>query len=254
MKLKALVTGASSGIGKELAKQLAHQGYDLVLVARDEKNLKLVQSEIEEIGRKAEIISMDLTQEHKIRELYEKNPEVDLLVNNAGFGDCGEFTQTSLEKELAMIKTNITAYHMLTKMYLTSMIKKDQGKILNVASIAGFMPGPLMATYYATKSYVVRLSEGIREELKKQKSHVQISILCPGPVNTNFNQVANVKFHLREANSSKIASYTIKKLEKGKFYIIPGLDTKIIKWGSHFLPTNWIAKIAYQVQQKKLKA
>lgn len=253
MKLKALVTGASSGIGKELAKHLANQGYDLILVARDEKNLKLVKSEIEKIGRKAEIVTMDLTEEENIRKLYEKFPNVDLLINNAGFGDCGEFTQTSLEKELAMIKTNITAYHMLTKLYLPNMVKKDQGKMLNVASIAGFMPGPLMATYYATKAYVVRLSEGIREELKKQKSHVQISILCPGPVNTNFNQVANVKFHLREADSSKIASYTIKQLEKGKFYIIPGIDTKIIKWGSHIFPTSWIAKIAYCVQRKKLE-
>ena len=151
-----------------------------------------------------------------------------------------------------MIKTNIIAYHILTKLYLKDMMKKDSGKILNVASIAGFMPGPLMATYYATKNYVVKLSEAIREELNKAKSHVQISILCPGPVNTNFNNVANVKFHLREANSMDIAKYAIKKLEKGKFYIVPGIDIKLGKIGAKFAPTNLVSKVSYMVQKRKL--
>ena len=126
------------------------------------------------------------------------------MVNNAGFGDCGNFTKTSLDKEISMINTNIVAYHILMKLYLIDMKAKGSGKILNVASIAGFMPGPLMSTYYATKAYIVRISESIREELKKEKSNVQISILCPGPVSTNFNKVANVKFHMREANSMQV--------------------------------------------------
>ena len=156
-------------------------------------------------------------------------------------------------KELNMIKTNIIAYHILTKLYLIDMKKKNSGKILNVASIAGFMPGPLMATYYATKAYVVRLSEAIREELKKDKSNVQISILCPGPVDTNFNKVANVKFNLKEANSQDIANYAIKKLEQGKFYIIPGAGVKIAKFGVRLLPTLLISKMTYKVQQRKLE-
>lgn len=169
-----------------------------------------------------------------------------------GFGDCGSFTNTNLEKEMNMIKTNIVAYHILTKLYLIDMKKRNSGKILNVASIAGFMPGPLMATYYATKAYVVRLSEAIREELKKEKSNVQISILCPGPVNTNFNKVANVEFHAREASSEEVAKYAINKMLKGKFYIVPGLDIKITKLGAKLLPTTLMSKMAYNVQERKL--
>ena len=151
-----------------------------------------------------------------------------------------------------MINTNITAYHILTKLYLIDMKKQNKGKILNVASIAGFMPGPLMSTYYATKAYIVRLSEGIREELKKEHSNVQISILCPGPVATNFNKVANVKFHMREANSKEIAKYAIKKLEQGKFYIIPGIDIKMAKLGAKIMPTPIISKITYMIQKRKI--
>ena len=115
------------------------------------------------------------------------------------------------------------------------------------------MPGPLMATYYSTKAYVVRLSESIREELRKEKSKVQISILCPGPVNTNFNNVANVKFHMREASSYEVAKFAIKKLLKGKFYIIPGLDVKTGIFFSHFVPSSFVAKITYMVQKRKLE-
>ena len=178
---------------------------------------------------------------------------MDILINNAGFGDCGNFTHTDLNKELTMIKTNIIAYHILTKLYLVDMKAKNSGKILNVASIAGFMPGPLMATYYSTKAYIVRLSESIREELKKEKSNVQISILCPGPVNTNFNNVANVRFHMREANSYSVANFAIKKLLNGKFYIVPGLDVKLGIFFSHFVPCSFVAKITYRVQKRKLE-
>ena len=249
--MKALITGASSGIGKDMARILAQKNYELVLVARDVKKLEETKNELKEIT-KVEIISTDLSNEENCKELYKKVQNIDILINNAGFGDCGNFTKTSLEKDLNMIKTNIIAYHILTKLYLIDMKAKNQGKILNVASIAGFMPGPLMATYYATKNYVVRLSEAIREELKKEKSNVQISILCPGPVETNFNKVANVKFNLREANSMNVAKYAIKKLEKGKFYIVPGIDIKIAKIGAKIIPTNIIAKFAYMAQKKKI--
>ena len=132
-------------------------------------------------------------------------------------------------------------------------MQRNRGKILNVASIAGFMPGPLMSTYYATKSYVVRLSESIREELRKENSKVQISILCPGPVDTNFNKVANVKFHMREANSQKVANYAIKQVQKGKFYIIPGIDVKFAKIGAKIAPASIVSKITYKIQKRKLQ-
>ena len=216
--MRALVTGASSGIGRDIAKILGKKGYDLVLVSRDKLKLEKVAKEI---NGNVNIITKDLTDEQACKNLYEQEPNIDLLVNNAGFGDCGEFTKTDLDKEIKMIETNVIAYHILMKLYLKDFVKKDSGTILNVASIAGFMPGPLMSTYYATKAYIVRISEGIREELKHRKSNVKISILCPGPVATNFNEVANVKFHLREANSMDVAKYAIEKLQKGKFYIVP---------------------------------
>lgn len=249
--MKALITGASSGIGKDMARTIAQKGYELTLVARDEKKLEETKKELEKIT-KTEIISMDLSSEENCKDLHKQVKDIDILINNAGFGDCGNFTKTNLEKEIKMIETNIIAYHILTKLYLIDMKAKNQGRILNVASIAGFMPGPLMATYYASKNYVVKLSEAIREELKKEKSKVQICILCPGPVETNFNKVANVKFNLREANSMKVAKYAIKKLEKGKFYIVPGLDVKIAKIGAKIIPTNIIAKFAYMAQKRKL--
>ncbi len=248
--MKVLITGASSGIGKDMARILAKKADELVLVARDISKLEEVKNELEK-DAKIEIISMDVSKEENCKEIHNQVKNVDILINNAGFGECGNFTKTSLEKDINMIKTNIIAYHMLTKLYLTDMKEKNSGKILNVASIAGFMPGPLMATYYATKNYVVKLSEGIREELKKEHSKVQISILCPGPVKTNFNKVANVDFHLREANSMDVAKYAIKKLDKGKFYIVPGIDVKIARIGAKILPANIISKFSYMAQKRK---
>ena len=251
--MKILITGASSGIGKDMAKVLNKEGNELILIAKNKEKLEKVKEELEKTNNaKIEIISKDISKEENCIEIYEQNKDIDILINNAGFGDCGNFTKTSLEKEINMINTNIIAYHILTKLYLKAMKEKNSGKILNVASIAGFMPGPLMATYYATKAYVVRLSEAIREELKKEKSKVQISILAPGPVNTNFNNVANVKFHMREANSMQVAKYAIKKLEKGKFYIIPGLDIKIAKIAVKLFPTTLISKVNYKIQERKV--
>ena len=246
--MKALITGASSGIGKDFAKILASKGYDLVLVARDEERLKELEKEL---NTNVKIISMDLSNVENCKKLHAENPDIDLLINNAGFGDCGNFTHTSLDKEISMINTNIVAYHTLTKLYLIDMKKVNKGHILNVASIAGFMPGPLMSTYYATKSYVVRLSEGIREELNKEKSNVKISILCPGPVKTNFLSVANVRFNIREADSYKVAKYAIDHLSR--FYIIPGIDIKFARLGAKLFPSSLVAKVTYMIQKKKLQ-
>ena len=250
----AVITGASSGIGRDMARVLAKKGHNLVLVARDERKLNELAEELKkENNIEIQVISIDLSIEQNCIELHKSVKDVDILINNAGFGDCGDFTKTSLETELAMIKTNVIAYHILTKLYLIDFKKKNRGKILNVASIAGFMPGPLMSTYYATKSYVVRLSESIREELKQEKSNVKISILCPGPVDTNFNKVANVKFHLREANSMKVAEYAIHKLENGKFYIVPGFDIKLARFFAKITPNNVLSKITYRIQKRKIQ-
>lgn len=246
--MKALITGASSGIGKDFAKILAAKGYDLVLVARDEEKLKELQKEL---NVNVKIVSMDLSNIENCKKLHAENPDIDILINNAAFGDCGNFTHTSLDKELSMINTNIVAYHTLMKLYLIDMKKLNKGHILNVASIAGFMPGPLMSTYYATKSYVVRLSESIREELNREKSNVKISILCPGPVNTNFLSVANVKFNIRQADSYNVAKYAINHLNK--FYIVPGIDIKLAKLGAKIFPSSLVAKVTYMIQKKKVQ-
>ena len=248
--MKALVTGASSGIGRDIAKELSKRGYDLILVARNVERLEEVKKQIQ---TKAEIVSMDISKEENCEKLFQDYKDIDILVNNAGFGDCGHFEETSLDKDIQMIKTNIIAYHILTKLYLKEMIKNNNGKILNVASIAGFMPGPLMATYYSTKAYIVRLSEAIRTELKKQKSKVKISILCPGPVNTNFNKVADVEFAIKGLSSEYVAKYTVKKFLNGKFYIIPGLSIKFAKIGAKIAPTNLVSKVSYKMQRRKLK-
>lgn len=245
-KMKALVTGASSGIGRDIARELSKKGYELILVARDLDKLKKVKSEMQ---TPVETVSMDLSKLENCRRLYETYPQIDLLVNDAGFGDCGYFTDTSLEKEVQMIRTNIIAAHTLMKLYLTNMKKRDSGVILNVASLVGFLPGPLMATYYATKAYLIRLSEAIREELKKEHSQVQISLLCPGPVHTNFNRVANVQFLIKGFSSEYVAQYAVNKLSKGKFYIVPGPKAQLAKALFKLLPTAFTAKCAYAIHK-----
>lgn len=248
--MKALITGASSGMGRDMAKILSQKGYDLILVARDEKKLEEVKKQLK---AETKIVVMDISKEENCKKLYEENKDIDILINNAGFGDCGHFEETSLDKDIQMIHTNIIAYHILTKLYLKEMIKKDSGKILNVASIAGFMPGPLMTTYYSTKNYVVRFSESIREELRRKKSKVQISILCPGPVDTNFNKVADVEFALKGLSSEYVAKYAINKFLKGKFYIVPGWKIKLARIGAKLAPASFVAKISYNMQKKKIR-
>lgn len=247
--MKALVTGASSGIGRDIAKELSKRGYDLILVARNLEKLNELKSELK---TNSETVEMDVSMPENCKLLHEKYKDIDILVNNAGFGDCGYFSSTNLEKEIQMINTNIIGYHVLTKLYLQDMKKRNSGKILNVASIAGFMPGPLMATYYSTKSYVVRLSESIREELRREKLNIQISILCPGPVNTNFNKVADVQFALKGLSSDYVAKYAVEKLFKGKFYIVPGWKIKLAKFGAKIAPSNLSARISYKMQKRKI--
>ena len=246
--MRALITGASSGIGRDMARELNKMGYDLILVSRDITKLEELKNTLK---GNVEVIAMDLSEEENCIKLHEKEANIDILINNAGFGTFGNFTETELEKELSLIDTNIKAVHILTKLYLKDMMKKNEGHILNVASIAGFMPGPLMCAYYASKAYVIRLSEGIREELKKQKSKVKISLLCPGPVDTNFNNVAGVKFKLPSYTSEHVAKYGIEKMFKNKFIIMPGLKIRLTRYLAKISPNNITTKIVYMMQERK---
>ena len=300
----ALVTGASSGIGRDMSRYLYSLGYSIVIVARDENKLEELKQELEKretnitssvenikksnnklesnvknniniynnkhiedssfidknklddsIKKKQQIIviSEDLSKAENCKKLYEKTKhiKIDLLVNNAGFGVFGYFSETDLEKEINLINTNITAVHILTKLYLRDMISRNKGHILNVASIAGMEPGPLMAAYYASKAYVIRLSRAINKELKKQKSSVKISILCPGPVDTNFNNVAKVVFKAPSMPSEKVAKYGIDKAIKGKLIIIPGILNKSVRFFSKIVPDCILEEVAYHIQRRK---
>lgn len=246
--MRVLITGASSGIGRDMAREFAKRKYELVLVARNEEKLKELQKELDV---KTEIIIADLSIEENCKKVYEQARDIDILVNNAGLGVFGDFTLTNLDKELNLIKTNIVAVHILTKLYLQDMCKKNSGKILNVGSIAGCMPGPLMAAYYSSKSYVVKLSESLREELKKKKSAVKISVLMPGPVRTNFDNVADVKFQVHSLSSEYVAKYTVDKFLKNKFYIVPGVLMKIARFFAKITPNFIVAKVTYHMQKKK---
>lgn len=248
--MKALITGASSGIGLSIAKYLATKKYELILVARNKEKLEQIQKTL---PTKVTIVVADLANEQKVKELYIliKKENIDILVNNAGFGLFGDFTETDLNKELEMIDTNIKAVHILTKFILRDMEKKQSGYILNVASSAAFRPGPLMSTYYATKSYVYQLSEALYYEQKIKKTNVQVSVLCPGPVDTNFNNVAGVNFAVKPLSSSYVAKYAIDSMFKGKMLIIPGFKMKCAKFFSRFASDKLLLKIIYKIQKRK---
>lgn len=246
--MKALITGASSGIGKDMAEYLGEKGFDLIIVGRDIEKLKEVKHKVK---TNVEVITIDLSVEENCIELYNKVKDVDILINNAGFGTFGKFNETNIETEIKMIKTNITAVHILTKLFLKDMVKKNSGYILNVASIAAFLPGPLMATYYSTKSYVLRLTQGIQEELKKQKSNVKLSVLCPGPTETNFLKRAGVAFSTKSVSSKYVARYGIDQMLKGKKLIVPTFKIKCTRFLCKFVPDTILAKFAYKIQKKR---
>lgn len=250
--MRALITGASSGLGRDFAFKLAELKYDLILVSRDINKLESIQSKIKNVD--VQIISLDLSEKQNVYKLYEKfKGEVDLLINNAGYGECGFFSKLDLENDINMINLNVVALHMLTKLFLKDFISKDSGQILNVSSLAAFEPGPLMATYYSTKSYVYNLTMAIYEELRREKSKVKISVLCPGPVNTNFNKRAHVNFSVKPLTSDYVTSYALKKLKKNKLLIIPSIKMKLSVFFVRFLPRKLLLRIIYNIQERKIK-
>ena len=250
--MKALITGASSGIGREIALYLSDLGYDIIVVARNNQALKDLQREVK---TKVEIVKMDLTDREnvwRLHEMYKREP-IEVLVNNAGFGLYGLVTETDLEKDLELIDLNITALHMLTKLFLADMKKRNLGYILNVSSIAGFLSGPLMAEYYASKNFVLSYSKAINKELKKEGSEVHISALCPGPTKTNFNKVAKVEFKAKPYSAEYVAEYGINKMFEEKAVIVPGLKMKLVHLASKILPSSVTSEFAYEIQKRKRK-
>jgi len=246
--MKALITGASSGLGREMAYYLNDLGYDLVLIGRDLSGLKETEKNCH---TKVKIIKIDLSQEKEVIKLFEDNKNIDFLINNAGFGLFGNFYETDLDKELEMINVNIKAVHILTKLYLKEFVNLDKGIILNVSSVAGFWPGPQLSTYYGTKSYVTKQAMAIYQELKNIKSNVKISVLCPGPFDSKFNKTAGTNFNNGGITAKEIAKIAIDQTLKGKLVITPETKWKILLFFAKFIPSKTIMSFISNFQNKK---
>ena len=248
--MKALVTGASSGIGRDIARALVCRGWDVILVARRADRLMELKKEL---GKHASCVRCDVSHYDECLKLHEvlQNEDIEMLVNCAGFGLCGFFTETSLEKEMEMIDTNIKAVHILTKLFLQDFVSRKKGYILNVASVAGFFAGPKMATYYATKNYVCSLTGAIREEMRQRNLDIKVSALCPGPVDTEFNDVADVKFSSKPVSARFVAEQALDGVMKGKMYIVPSFKIKTVKFCKRLMPEGLSTQICYRFQKKK---
>lgn len=247
----ALITGASSGIGEELAKYLAKRGFNLILTARRKERLDEIKQNITKNHNiKVKTLAFDLSRKEDCFSLYNevKKLNIDILINNAGFGLFGKFTETNLHRELEMIDVNIRAVHILTKLFVQDFAQRNYGFILNVSSIAGFMAGPLMATYYASKNYVTQLTRAVGQELKKDKKNVYIGILCPGPVDTEFNKVAGAQFAVGGVSASYVARYAVSEMFKGNTVIIPNAGIKALAMATKIAPSKLALKAAYFAQ------
>ena len=250
--MKALVTGASSGIGYDMSCYLASKNIDLIVVARRKDRLESIKEKYPNVSIR--VIEMDLSEYKNLSSLVEKvkDEDIDILINNAGFGLFGTFDKTDIDTEMKMIDVNIRAVHYLTKVFLKQFIKKDRGYILNVASSAGFMAGPKLSTYYATKNYCLRISQAIYQELKEMNSKVHISVLCPGPVDTEFNTVAHGEFKTKAATSEYVAKYAIDQMFKNKLIIIPTIKMKLAIFFIRFVPTKLLLGITSSIQERKI--
>ena len=243
----ALITGASSGIGLELAKIFASHKYNLILVARREERLREIAQKLESHNVSVEIIPLDLSEPDASRQLFEevqkRDWSVDILINNAGFGLEGPFRETEWAKEDEMIRLNILTLTGLTKYFMRPMVEQGKGKILNVASTAAFLPGPYMSVYYASKAYVLSFSKALAYEIKD--TGVTVSVLCPGPTKTEFQDRAGVQNstlfsgkRMPISTASEVAKAGFDGLMKGKTVIIPGLLNKVGAIGSRFSPSS----------------
>lgn len=257
MKRKtALITGASSGIGLEFARLFARDGYDLVLIARRINELEKLKTELEmESKVSVKVIQKDLADPTSVQEIYEElqHTEIDVLVNNAGFGYVGNFAETDWDVYNSMMNVNIDALVYLTRLILPGMVKRGSGRILNVASTAAFQPGPLMAVYYATKSFVVSFSQAIATEL--EGSGVTVTCLCPGPTVSGFQDTAGMKRskimkYLKFASSNDVALYGYRAMAEGKRLAIHGFVNRVFVCLVKFIPTIFVLKLIRYLNKK----
>ncbi len=257
----ALITGASSGIGYELTKLFAGDGYNLVLIARSQSKLEEIASILtKEFSITVKVIAKDLSlatsPEEIWQELQSQGYTIDILVNNAGFGTYGLFLETQLQSELNMMQLNMVTLTHLTKLFLPEMVARQQGKILNIASTAAFQPGPLMAVYYASKAYVLSFSEALANEL--QNTGVSVTVLCPGPTESGFQAKANMENSKLFKNqpimdASKVASIGYRALFNNKTVVISGWKNKLLALSIRFAPRNLVTKIVRNIQQEAQK-
>ena len=252
-----LITGGSSGIGFELAKLFVAAKYNVVLVARDitalNKSAALLQTDSVFVKTLSKDLSLPESPQEIYNELLDENIEIDILINNAGFATYGPFIETNLEKELDELQVNIIALTHLTKIFVKDMVKRNTGKILNIGSTAAFLPGPLMAVYYASKAYVVSFSEALASELSN--TNITVSVLCPGPTNTGFVKRAQAEksrlFHGKNGDPKNVAATAFKDFMNGKTLIIPGFQNKVLVMLARLLPMYISARIVKYSQQSE---
>ncbi len=245
--MKALITGASSGIGAEIAKQLSDMGYETILVARRKDRLLSLAKTLK---TKAQIVEADLSDIDVLSAIPQKYPDIDILVNNAGLGVFGEFTDTAFDKESQMLDVNIRAMHFLMKKYIPLM-EQSRGKILNVASSAAFFSGPLLSSYYASKAYVLKLSSAVREELRRKNVPVSITVFCPGPVKTEFGDVSGCNDGKGAMTPEEAAKKAIRGMLKGKRIVVPTFLTKCTHLIAKILPESISVRMVYNIQKAK---
>lgn len=248
----ALITGATSGIGEEFAKRFAKKGYRLILVGRREDRLNALAKSFDV---PVKTVVADLSSERECVKLLKKinHVKIDVFINNAGFGTAGAFLETDLKKEINMIHVNDIAMHILFKGLLRKMQKEGYGTILNVCSSAGLLPaGPYMATYYATKAYMVSLTRAVAQELKEMGSNVYVCALCPGPVDTEFNQNADVVFALKGISVKQCVREALEGMSKHEVIIVPSLQMKLAMTAMRFIPMDILIKLTGRQQKKKI--
>ena len=251
-----LITGASGGIGRELAVIAAHEGHNLVLVARNQEKLVGLADELEKLsGIKTHVIAADLGQAGAIKtvhnELEAKNIQIDTLINNAGFGDFGDFASTELSTQLGMIDLNVRSLTELTHLLLPDMIKHGTGRVMNLGSVASFVPGPMMSVYFASKAYVLSFSEALSEELRG--SGVTVTCLCPGSTSTGFGESA----HVSETHSTRtskvtardVAEYGWRAMVNGKPVAVHRVSNRFAVWATRFLPRKLVPRLVHHIQR-----
>jgi uncharacterized protein len=257
-KLTALVTGASGGIGEELARLFAADGHDLVLVARSRDKLERLAAELsEKHGVGARVLSKDLARPEAPREIFDElqaeGVPVDALVNNAGFGTYGPFATTDLRAELDLLQVNVAALTHLTKLFLPPMLARRKGYVMQVASTAAFQPGPLMAVYYASKAYVLHLSEALANELGG--TGVVVSVLCPGPTDTGFVAAAGMDdsklFDRGAMDARTVAEVGYRGMFAGKTIVIPGARNNLLARAIGFMPRALVTRVVRRIQERR---